>query len=126
MAFSILLPHAKSSKGLHARVSVSAVSELIVKAPGKARHDTRLGLSAPGFSTGGPVNLTTTIANHGNVYALENGLRATNSGKAVVAFNGALVLAGATRTLSEQWPSPPAFCLPCHVHLAGTNASATM
>jgi hypothetical protein len=107
------------------RVTVAANSDLIVIAPGKVHHATAIHLSGPSWSFGGPVNLGLTIANYGNTYYLSNDLKVTDSHGTATQFDGALVLAGATRVLNAQWTDVPAFCL-CRLHLTGTNQTVTV
>lgn len=108
-----------------AAVSGAVASTLILDVPGKIRHQTTLSLSAPGFSAGGPVTLGLTIDNLGNVYALDNNLRVLGGGTVVARFDGALVLAGASRREQVTWSGAPAFCV-CHLRLAGTSQTVTM
>lgn len=113
-----------SPKGKHqtsAAVSAAITAEMVIDVPGKVIRRVQMGISAPGFSAGGPVKVTATIRNTGNAYYLNNKLRA-QAGNQVVAFPGVLALAGSVRTVSATW-SHPALCLPCRVHLAGSSAA---
>jgi predicted DNA-binding transcriptional regulator AlpA len=79
-----------------------------------------LGLSAPGFSTEKAIPVTLTVADKGNTYAVENNLPASNG----LRHPGMLILAGATRTVVEDWTSPPLICLPRQITLGSASASA--
>lgn len=118
VAFNLPVGSIHSAKGhshVGVGVSVTANSELIVTSPGPVRHDTTAKLTAPGFSTGGPINLSYAAKNSGTVYSLQNNLRATYGSQTVARYPGMLVLAGAHRTATAQWASPPAFGI-LHVH----------
>lgn len=111
-----------ATKKTGATVSPGIASEIILDTRGPSVHKTAFDLQAPHWSTGGPIRLTATIKNSGNAYGLFNGLSA-KAGGTTVPFPGVLVLGGSTRTVSALWASPPLFCVPCHVTLAGATAT---
>jgi hypothetical protein len=114
-----------SSDGDSATIAGAVASSLIIDIPGTIRQQTRLALSGPSFSAGGPVTLNLTISNYGNAYALENHLAVVSGGKDVSQFPGSLVLAGATRQETVTWTGAPAFCI-CKLKLAGTDRTVTL
>jgi hypothetical protein len=127
ISFYLPLGHIKHHQGrttISASVGIAVTSELIVISPGPVHRNTVLGISAPGFATGGPVPVSVTVTNHGNVYTLMNGLRATDPPGIIARYNGFLVLAGATETQTQMWAHPPLFCMPCTIKVG--HASATV
>lgn len=114
-------PAAPASHQTGATVSVGVDAEIILQTSGTAVHKVALTLSAPAFSWGGSIPLRLTLTNNGNVYALDNHLAAT-SGNSQIPFPGVLTLAGSMRVVGTSWTSPPAWCMPCTIHLG--NASA--
>jgi P pilus assembly chaperone PapD len=125
VVFRALTAHKAAPGSDTAFVAASVASSLIIDTPGKVRHQTSLALSAPGFSSGGPLSLGLTIRNRGNVYALDNRLDVLRGGRVVARFDGALVLAGATRRETVTWTAAPAFCV-CSLRLAGTAQTITV
>lgn len=112
--------NANSAKGkvkTSEAVTAGVVSELLINTTGKVRNGPiSQALSAPGFSMGGPINLTASIKNAGNTYYLNNALVA-KSGSDKIPFNGVLVLGGAARAETATWSSPPTFGFPAHLAL---------
>jgi hypothetical protein len=97
--------------------------QLIIDVSGKVRRGVKVGpLTAPWFTTGGPIPLSLTYRNTGNVYSLDNNLTAA-SGTSRVRFPGILVLAGSERVVQTTWASPPLFCLPCRISADGASVS---
>lgn len=94
-------------------------AQIIIRVPGDVMRRQRMTLSAPAFSPGGSVRLTLTVANTGTVYTLDNNVIASTGTR----FSGLLILAGARRTESAEWPDPPVACLPCHVSVGHATAS---
>jgi hypothetical protein len=72
-----------------------------------------LGLRAPGFSSEGPITMTVTVSNRGNVhreFVTPHKLVADVSG-ARVSFPDFIVLRGVTRTVATSWERPPLMCV---------------
>ncbi len=105
--FTAVAGSASAHKGPGAIIRAGVASTLIIDVPRKVRHDRQLTLSAPGFSTGGAVPVTLNIANKGNFYALENGLRVTDGPAPIVAFNGQLVLLARVSRSRSSGPTRP-------------------
>jgi hypothetical protein len=74
------------------------------------------------ISFGGPVPLTLTYRNTGNVLSLGNHLTA-RSGTARIKFPGVLALGGSTRIISTSWTNASAWCFPCHIRTIGGTAT---
>lgn len=80
--------------------------QMILDTPGKTVSDTSYGLHAPALSWGGPITVTGTVQNKGNVYTLLSN-EGPSIGGSKVMFPGALVLGGNSRTLTTTWQRPP-------------------
>jgi hypothetical protein len=90
----------------------------LITVPGRVSdHVTVTRVTARRFSAGGPITITATVRESGNVHHSFRGsgsqLTASVDGTAV-SFPPATVLSGSTITLTTQWARPPAMCL-CHV-----------
>jgi hypothetical protein len=87
--------------------------EVLIGAPGAVTETTQLGmLHAPGFSFGGPVPLSLTVSERGNVhreFVAPQQLYADAAGTKVY-FPGFIVLKGVTRTITTSWRQPPLLC----------------
>jgi hypothetical protein len=88
--------------------------EILAGTPGAVTEKTALDrLDAPGFSAGGPIPLTLTLTEQGNVhreFVAPHQLVADVSG-GTVALPDFIVLKGVTRTVTTSWDSPPAICI---------------
>lgn len=103
--------------GHNIRVSGAVAVELLIDVPGRIVHDIAIGpLRTPLFAMGGPIPLTLSVHNRGNVhrdYVPPHRLVATLQRRSRVKFPSFTVLGNSTRTIRTQWVNPPLFCI-CH------------
>ncbi|RFA10367.1 hypothetical protein B7R54_14990 [Subtercola boreus] len=77
-------------------------------------------LAAPGFSAGGPVDVTASVQNAGTVHRDFRGDSALALAGASTDFTDFTVARGSARTISATW-TPPLMCI-CNISTAITNA----
>jgi hypothetical protein len=78
------------------------------------------GLTAPGFSAGGPISLAATVSESGDVhhsFTGPHGRLAARAGDETILFPPITVLRGSTITMTTKWANPPLVCV-CHVTTA--------
>jgi hypothetical protein len=82
-------------------------------------------LTAPGFATGGPIDLSVKVHDTGTVHRDFRGASPllVNGTGSTTAFPDFTVMRGATREVSTTW-SPPLFCI-CHLSVTVTNADGS-
>ncbi|MEJ8662184.1 hypothetical protein [Streptomyces sp. MS1.AVA.4] len=105
-------PPRKTSRNV--QVVGAVASQFLINVPGKAVHRILADrLEAPRFAFGGPLDLSLSIRNAGNVhrsYTGPNRITATAGGKKLV-FPHITILGNSRRTVTAQWPDPPLFCV---------------
>lgn len=103
--------------GSGAVVQASIASpELLINTTGKVVSAPRYSLSAPTFSSGGPIGMHYDVNNHAsNVYSLNNGQVVLNGHKTVSRIPGSLLLAGSSAGQQVTWQSPPTFGIDQHL-----------
>ncbi|MEV4628321.1 hypothetical protein AB0J90_18820 [Micromonospora sp. NPDC049523] len=117
--FSVSAPDGHAGLGVSRSVGVP----VYVTVPGEAVDSVEVsGLRAPGFTTGGPLDLTATVRNVGTVhrdFVADERVRAQVAGD-TVAFSDFTLLRGADRQITARWADPPLFCV-CRATVALPN-----
>ncbi|OLF15182.1 hypothetical protein [Actinophytocola xanthii] len=126
VALVFLVP-AKATGPENVRINRAIAAPLYIAVPG-ASDDSAIisGLAAPGFVTGGPVELTATMRNTGTVhrdFRGAAGLTVDAAGTAR-AFPDFTVMRGSTRVVRTTW-DPPLLCV-CHPAVSITNADGSV
>jgi hypothetical protein len=118
LAIIFLMPPSRGPGSIHVAAGIGVPALLTVPGPVTDRV-TVTRLTASGFSAGGPVSLTATIQESGDVHHSFTGhfRLAVRDGQTVFRFPDFTVLRGSTITITARWPDPPAFCL-CHLTTA--------
>jgi hypothetical protein len=120
VALVFLVPAGESSANV--KINRGVATPVYVTVPGKTDDTVRLSnLAAPGFVSGGPVTVTATVTNTGNVhrdFRGDSALRITGTDSA--SFADFTVVRGSTRDITSTW-TPPLFCF-CNLSVSISNA----
>jgi len=116
LALTFLLP-AQSGHG-NIRIASGIGVPTVITVPGRViDHVNVNSLTAPGFSDGGPIELTATVSETGDVHhsftGPDNQLTA-RAGRAAILFPPLTVLRGSTVTFTTKWTHHPIACV-CHL-----------
>lgn len=104
---------------------VVAVAAFAGTAAAQSVHQVAVGpLHVPRLADGGPVRITVTVTNLGQVredyHAPSSSLTATVPGHATIVFPDFSVAPGRSQTLTAEWQAPPLVCF-CSVRVETTN-----
>lgn len=125
VALVFLVPAGKSEANV--RINRGIAIPVYVTVPGPTDDTASVtDLAAPGFVTGGSVDLTATVHNTGTVhrdFRDKHPLTVRAPGHAED-FADFTVMRGGTRTIATTW-DPPLFCI-CHPTVSITNADGTI
>jgi hypothetical protein len=105
------------------QVNRGVAAPIYITVPGRTDSTTSLdSLQAPGFAMGGPVTVTATVTDQGNVHRDFRGPAALmlSSGGQTMAFTDFTVLRGGSAQATVVWRDTPWFCI-CHLSVAVTN-----
>ncbi len=116
VALTFLLPPSAGHGNIHIAEGIGVPTVITVPGP-VIDHVNVTSLTAPGFSSGGPVSLAATVSETGDVHhsftGPDNRLTAS-AGRATVLFPPMTVLRGSTVTFTTKWAHPPVMCI-CHL-----------
>jgi hypothetical protein len=119
LAIILLVPPRSGKGNIHVAEGIGVPT--LITVPGKVIDDVSVGsLAAPGFSVGGPISLTATVRESGDVHhsftSAHGRLEARVDG-ATVLFPPITVLRDSTITVATKWAHPPVICF-CHITAA--------
>jgi hypothetical protein len=122
LAIIFLLPAPLGRGNIHVAQGIGV--PVLITVPGPViDHLSLARLAAPGFSAGGPINMTATVRESGDVhhsFMSGNGRLAARSGGATVLFPPFTVLRDSTVTVTTEWKNPPVICW-CHITSSVTS-----
>jgi hypothetical protein len=119
LAIILLVPPRPGKGNIHVAEGIGVPT--LITVPGKVIDDVSVAsLAAPGFSAGGPISLTATVRESGDVHHSFTGthgrLEARVDG-ATVMFPPITVLRDSTITVATKWANPPLICF-CRITTA--------
>lgn len=133
LAIVFLVPQASHQGSIHVAEGIGVPT--LITVPGPVIDKVHIvTLAAPNFSAGGPIPITATIRESGDVHHSFRGARnrlAAVADGARVLFPPLTVLRGSTVNFTTHWDKPPAICI-CHITTTVTSgrlrtaASATV
>jgi len=116
LAILLLLPAGPGRGNIHVAQGIGV--PVLITVPGQViDHVSLAKLAATGFSAGGPINVTATVRESGDVhhsFISKNSRLAARSGGTTVLFPSFTVLRDSTVTVTTKWKDPPVICL-CHI-----------
>ena len=122
LAIIFLLPARPGRGNIHIAQGVGV--PVLITVPGQViDHVSLAKLAATGFSAGGPINVTATVRESGDVhhsFISKNSRLAARSGGTTVLFPSFTVLRDSTVTVTTKWKDPPVICL-CHITSSVTS-----
>jgi len=122
LAIIFLLPARPGRGNIHVAQGIGV--PVLITVPGRVIDHVGLArLAAPGFSAGGPISVTATVRESGDVhhsFISGTGRLAARSGGATVLFPSFTVLRDSTVTVTTKWQDPPIICL-CHITSSVTS-----
>lgn len=122
LAIIFLLPALAGRGNIHVAQGIGV--PVLLTVPGRViDHVSLAKLAAPGFSAGGPINMTATVRESGDVhhsFISGKGRLAARSGGATVLFPPFTVLRDSTVTVTTKWRDPPVICW-CHITSSVTS-----
>ena len=122
LAIIFLLPALAGRGNIHVAQGIGV--PVLLTVPGRViDHVSLAKLAAPGFSAGGPINMTATVRESGDVhhsFISGKGRLAARSGGATVLFPPFTVLRDSTVTVTTKWQDPPVICW-CHITSSVTS-----
>lgn len=122
LAIIFLLPAQLGRGNIHVAQGIGV--PVLLTVPGRViDHVSLAKLAAPGFSAGGPINMTATVRESGDVhhsFISGKGRLAARSGGATVLFPPFTVLRDSTVTVTTKWRDPPVICW-CHITSSVTS-----
>lgn len=125
VALVFLVPAGATSGNI--KINRGIATPVYITVPGATTDTTTLtGLDADGFSTGGPMDITATVHNTGNVHRNFRGadaLQVSGAGDAEL-FADFTVMRESTRDISTTW-DPPLLCI-CHPTVSITDEDGTV
>ncbi|RFA12825.1 hypothetical protein B7R22_14845 [Subtercola boreus] len=119
VALVFLVP--AGAAGSNIKINRGVGTPVYITVPGPVDDTVTVGgLTAPGFSAGGPVDVTASVQNTGTVHRDFRGESALALAGASTNFADFTVARGSARTISATW-TPPLMCI-CSINTAITNA----
>ncbi|MGA2827746.1 MAG: hypothetical protein ABSF03_16735 [Streptosporangiaceae bacterium] len=116
LAITFVLPPRAGHGNIHIAEAIGVPTVITVPGP-VIDHVSVSGLTAPGFSDGGPITLAATVRESGDVHHSFTGphnLLTARAGQATILFPPLTVLRGSTVTFTTKWAHPPIMCV-CHL-----------